>query len=197
MAVAAQVIAAVIAGVSVILEGIMLAMSHVILGISQLFTFVGQSFLGFGGISGIGSAFEGFISGLGVSSLVNPGAQTFIQIGVGYGISAGLDMMGVDPTISGMVSSIVTGGVHGYFAEDLIGGVFQSALQAAACRGVELLGDYLDFDPIITNLLSMSTFKLVGGIFDPDSFAEVVNTVAKSVIGELAGYGITYAGDAL
>ena len=43
----------------------------------------------------------------------------------------------------------------------------------------------------------MSTCTLAGAAFNPDSFTEVVNTVAKNVVGELAYYGVTYAGDAL
>ncbi|MCK5844737.1 MAG: hypothetical protein KAG97_08530, partial [Victivallales bacterium] len=127
VAVAVQVITAIMAGIAVILEGIMIAMAHVLTGLGQLFTFVGQAF--FGGLSSLGAAFEGFITGAELATLVSPGVQTFIKIGVSYGISAGLDMMGVDPVISSMISSIVTGGVNGFFAGNLLKGVFQSALQ--------------------------------------------------------------------
>jgi len=133
-----------------------------------------------------------------LAALVDGAFVTVVKLGVSYGISVGLEALGVDPIISGLVSSIVTGGITGFFSTGGIGTAFKTALQYGLTYGAGLLGEYFDFDPVITNILSMATSVLSGAWIDPGmTFSQAMEVVAKNVACELVYYGVQFAGTAI
>ncbi|MBU1084183.1 MAG: hypothetical protein KKG84_03715, partial [Candidatus Omnitrophica bacterium] len=203
-------ISAAVTGVTVALSGLMgmlgtmvsgiaAGITQAIAGLGNLFNFIGGSFMGAlsigGGAAGTAAAST---AGLSLSTLMHSAVPTLIKIGVGYGTSIGLESMGVDPLVSGLISSIVTGGVAGVM-EGGVDAVFKTAMQYGAATGMSMLGQHFDLDPVITSILSMSTAVLSGAALDGEltSFGKAIDLVDDHIIGELAYYGVQTAGEAL
>lgn len=195
VSVAISVITAVLGPLLTFVGNIALGLVQAIANIGSMLIFAGKSFLGALGIGAATSAGAGAAAtGFSLSTLISGVGTTLMKVGVGYGVSLGLDAMGVDPVVSGMISSIVTGGVTG-FIEGGITQMFQTALQYGATTGMGLLSQHFDLDPVITGILSMSTATLTGAAIDPNvSFGNALETVIHDVAWELGAYGIQYAG---
>ena len=138
----------------------------------------------------------GFISGI----VGEKAVSTIVQIGVGYAASVGLEAIGVDPMVSNLIASAITGGVGGLLSgsSNLLFSAFTSALQWTSASATSMLGQYLDLDPIITSILSMTTFVMTGAAIDPTvTFGQAIKSLAKNLPEELAYYGVQIASTAM
>ena len=235
-------ISAIVTGISAILAPIITGIGQLITGIAGFMTqvggalfsavqFVGTSLLpAIGGwVGGIGSflgnAFglggiltsTGFnLTGLGVAL-----GKTIVTTALSIGISKGLESLGVNSTISGLLSSFVTGGVSGLFNSGFsLLSFVTGGVQGLAIQGVNQLGSRLGIDPILSNVIGMTAGSLIGAglngvevpMFDTetglqigtylatgtDAIGYALNTTIKNTVaGELSFYGITKAGELL
>lgn len=174
-----------------------------IFNVGKILSFGLGKFLGAMGIGGTAGTVAGAASkvaiGFNLPALVHGATTTLLKVGVSYGVSVGLEAIGVDPIVSGLLSSIVTGGVDGFLSPG--GGLqlaFRKAIEYGSFTGMSLLGQHFDVDPVITNLLAMSTSVFAGAGLNPEvSFKEALESVTKNVVGELAYYGVQLAGTAM
>ena len=196
-------ITALVTGLATFVGNLMAGLVHCIANIGSMLSFGMGKFLGTLGIGAAASGAAGgaatVVSGFSLSTLVHGAGATLLKIGIGYGVSVGLESLGVDPIVSGILSSTITGGVSGLLGPGgSIGLAFKSAIQWGASATASMLGTYFDVNPVITSILSMSTGALTGAALDPTvSFKEALSTVSKNVIGELAYYGVQVAGQAM
>ena len=190
---AISVITTIIATLVTIVGQIGAILVNGVLGIGNLLSFAGQAFMG---ALGIGSAGSVAASGFTFGALVEGATTTLINVGVSYGMSVGLEALGVDPVVSGILSSAVTGGVSGLIGPNgSLGLAFKSAIQWGATASASMLGQYFDVDPVITSILSMSIGVLQGADLGPNpTFGKVLDEVIKPLGWELAAYGIQYTG---
>jgi len=169
-----------------------------LVNVGSMLSFAGNAFMGALGLGGAGIG-SSALGGFGLGTLMTGPAAMLVKVGVGYGVSVGLEAMGVDPVISGIVASAVTGGVDGLLSPG--GGLnaaFQSAIQWSSFSVASVLGQQFDLDPVISSILSMSTAALVGAGVNPEvSFREAFASIATHVAGELAYYGVQVAGSAM
>ena len=194
-AIAIDIIIGVVGAIGGFLGNVFVGIAGVVGKIAAGLSFLGKAYLG---TFGLGSAMElggGWTLGL----LVDGASTTLMNIGIGYGVSLGLEAMGVDPLISGIVASVITGGIHGFNTG--VGGIvnaMHSAIQWGLAATVGVLGDVFDIDPMITSILSMTTFVLTGAAFDPGvTIGEALLEIAPNIAGELAYYGVQFAGQAM
>ena len=168
-----------------------------IMNLGGALSFAKGAFFGSLGVGAVGAgtaAAAETATGLTIASLVEGATTTLLTVGAGYASSVALEAMGVDPIVSGLISSVVTGGVNG-FLQGGIGMAFTRAIEFGAYTGASLLGQHFDIDPVITSILSMSTCALTGAALDPGvSFGKALEKVANDVAWELGFYGIQYAG---
>ena len=122
-----------------------------------------------------------------------------VTTGISWGMSVGLEALGVDPMVAGLISSVVSGGVNGFLGPNGgLGMAFKSALEMGSYYGMNLLGQHFDVDPVITSILSMSTAALTGAAIDPNvTLQKALGSITENVIGELAYYGVETAGRAI
>ncbi|MFC1570835.1 cysteine peptidase family C39 domain-containing protein [Candidatus Omnitrophota bacterium] len=191
--IAISVITTVLATLVTIIGQIGAILVNGVLGIGNLLNFAGQAFMG---ALGVGSASSVAASGFTFGALVEGATTTLINVGVSYGMSVGLEALGVDPVVSGIISSVVTGGVSGLVGPNgSLGLAFRSAIEWGAAASASMLGQYLDVNPIISDILSMSLGVLQGAKLGGNlTFAKVLDEVIKPLGWELAAYGIQYAG---
>ena len=239
------VIGAIVTGISAILAPIITGIGALVSGVAQFMIgmgaqifgaiqFVGSSLLGgigqfgtwLGGVSStiFGSTGLGGIitsTGFNVTGLGAAIGKTIVTTALSIGISKGLESLGVNSTISGLLSSFVTGGVSGLFNSGFSTLSFiTGSLQGLAIQGVNELAPRLGIDPILSNVIGMTAGSLIGAglngvevpMFDSetglkigtylatgtDAIGHVLNTTIKNTVaGELSFYGITKAGELL
>jgi hypothetical protein len=170
-----------------------------LVGLGNILGFAGRTFLGALGL-GSSSGIPGTVSGFSLSTLIEGGsASALVRIGSGYVSSIALEAMGVDPIVSGIVSSAITGGISGLLGPDASFGLaFRSAIQWGGAAGANMLGNYFDVSPLITRILSISTAAFSGAaLHEGISFSEAIGGLSKDIVGELAYYGVNFAGGAL
>ena len=194
-AIAIDIIIGVVGAIGGFLGNVFAGIAGVVGKIAAGLSFLGKAYLG---TFGLGSAMElggGWTLGL----LVDGAATTLVNMGIGYGVTAGLESMGVDPLISGIVASVITGGISGFIAGGgSVINAFQSAIQWGLTATMGVLGDVLDLHPLITKIMTMSTSILTGAWFDPlITFGEAIANIAVRVVDEVINYGIQIAGMAM
>ena len=216
------IIAPIIAGVATFITNV----AGVMIGFaSQIFSgisFVGSSLLSAlgpigGWLGGIGS-FLGNTFGLGgvisstgfnIAGIGIAIGKTIVTTALSIGISKGLEALGVNSTISGLLSSFVTGGVSGLFNSGLSAFSFVTGgLQGLAIQGVSELAPRLGIDPMLSNVISLTAGSIIGAVgnnispttgqFNLEGFsASIGKQILPSVTSEFAYYGITKAGELL
>jgi len=202
---AVAVISAIIAGITSFVAAVVAGISQALAYIGGILKFAGDAFLGALGLGGAGAATAGAVAteaatvGSLLVGLASKAIPTVIQIGVAYTVSTGLDALGVDPLVSGLISAIVTGGVYGLMPSGggTLYSAFTNALKYGATAGIGIIGEYFDFDPIITNILSLATSALIGVGTGDMEFSEALDFVRDNVVYELTAYGVEQLGDYL
>ncbi len=193
--VAVNAIAAVVATLGTLIGQITVGLVQAVLNAGSVLCFAGKVVMGALGINGMASA---AMSGFSLDTLVHGAATALINIGVNYGASVGLEALGVDPVVSGIVSSMVTGGVHGFLSDGSLTGIFKSAVRFGVFTGTSLLGRHFDLEPVITGIMSLTATTLTGAGLDPGiSFEEALKAISARVAGDLSYYGVRSAGNAM
>ncbi|MFA6142320.1 MAG: cysteine peptidase family C39 domain-containing protein [Candidatus Omnitrophota bacterium] len=214
-------ITTIVASISALLAPIISAIGAVISGIAQFMVgigaqifsaikfvglsllkgitaFIGGTLLG-GGITAAGSATGFTLTGLGLSI-----GKAVVLTALSFGMSMGLEAIGVNPTIARFLTSFVTGGVSGLFSNFSAMGFIVGGLQSLAVEGVNFLAPKLGIDPMLTNVLSVAAGAFVGAVggsitstgFDLAKFNETFGKVVLSnFVGEIANYGINKLGE--
>ena len=135
--------------------------------------------------------------------------QTAVSIPMTYAVSSGLEFIGVDPTVSRIVSSFISMGAATAFSATGVAFNFGGALQGLTVAGTAELADIMGVPDNISSLISISAGALIGaGI---DGFAEggtwesavssiglsLKTTISPNIMSELAYIGIQKAGELL
>jgi len=226
-------ISAIVTGISAILGPIISGISTLVAGVanfmvgigSQIFgaiQFVGSSLLGglgqfgtwLGGVSSaiFGSTGLGGIitsTGFNLTGLGAALGKTIVTTALSIGISKGLESLGVNSTISGLLSSFVTGGVSGLFNSGFsVLSFVTGGIQGLAIQGVNELAPRLGIDPMLSNVISLTAGAFIGAVgnnispetgqFNLEGFsASIGKQIMPNVASELAYYGITKSGELL
>ena len=226
-------IGAIVAGISAVIGPIIASIGTLITGVANFMvgigtavfnaiSFVGTSLLSvlgpvgswIGGIgTAIGNAFGlgGIISatGFNLTGLGLALGKTVVLTALSIGVSKGLEALGVNSTISGLLTSFVTGGVGGLFSSGFSALSFiTGGLQGIAIQGVNALGQKLGIDPMLGNVISLGAGSIIGAIgnnispttgqFNLEGFsASIGKQILPNVSSELAYYGVTKAGELL
>ncbi len=169
----------------------------------------------YGGVTGflgtIGDGFGQFLHGaLGVSSQVGAQiARTAVSIGVSFGVSKGLEAVGVNPQLAGFFGSLAAGAVVGGMnpEKSLVNGVevsrtqlIQSSMQqVVTLNQVGNLGLDLGLNPEFTNIIGLSLGAIQGNIItNPGTTLEIAfNSIKPQLFSSLAQYGIDKLGTSL
>ncbi|PIQ82786.1 MAG: hypothetical protein COV76_01865 [Candidatus Omnitrophica bacterium CG11_big_fil_rev_8_21_14_0_20_64_10] len=175
----------------------------------------GANFLGFGSLSQLGT-----LSGL-QTALGSFVWNTALPTALNFGVSKGLEALGVDPAIAGLVGAFASGGIAGTFNSgitaggpfgDFLAGGFTSAAIAGTQLGLAAVG----LDQTLASLAGIGvgtiTSSLTSGvnIYDPATGAlkdhltglnalgyTLSTQLAPTLAGELAFYGIQRLGESV
>ena len=206
-------ISAVVAAVSAVIAPLISAIGTAIIsGVTDLLVgmsaqiysaiqFVGVSlFSGAGSFLG-GTLFTGSTAATGATatgfSLTGLGAaigKTVVLGALSFGVTRGLESLGVNPVVSGLIGSFLTGGISGIFSGGLTTAAFISGgLQGLAVQGVNAIGQRLGLDPALTSIIGLGAGALIGaslnGVKMPmyDSAGQIL----KDSAGEVMTYTLT------
>ncbi len=121
-----------------------------------------------------------------------------IRMGVSYVVSKGLDALGVDPIVTSIISTFVTGGMHGGFTSQGFNFGFSLAdgLKAGLQLGAKTFLQAAGLDPQLSGILSMTTGPLVNGVWTGNVGGELFK-IAPELTTSLAQYGIDKLGKSL
>jgi len=166
----------------------------------------------FGAISnGIG----GFLHGaLGVSSHIAADiARTAVGIGVDYGVSKGLETIGVNPQIAGFLGSLAAGAIIGGMKTEstvtIMGQthvmvshaqyIQQSLNTIVTLNQVGRLGMELGLDPAFTNIIGLSLAAIQGNIItNPGTtLGQAFSNIKPQLFSSLAQYGMDKLGTSI
>jgi len=171
-------LAPIVSGIGALISGVANFMVGIGTAVFNAISFVGTSLLSVLGpagswIGGIGS-FLGNAFGLGgvitstgfnLTALGAAIGNTVVTAALSIGVSKGLEALGVNPTISNLLSSFVTGGVSGFISG---GGNILSAitggLQGLAVQGASQLGAALGLPSQITHIISNTAGMFIGAV---------------------------------
>ncbi len=118
-----------------------------------------------------------------------------ITIGVNYAVSKGLDALGVDPRISNLISSFVTGGIHGSFTATGMdfSNFFFDGLKNTLVAGSKDLLVHAGLDPKLAGVISLTAAPLFDGAWTGDINGSI-QTIASNLPRDLTIYGIDRLG---
>ncbi|MFA6321114.1 MAG: cysteine peptidase family C39 domain-containing protein, partial [Candidatus Omnitrophota bacterium] len=231
-------IAAVVMAVSAVIAPIIEAIGAVITGITNLLAGIGAQiftaikFVGVSLLKGVGAFFGGTMFAGAVNSVVTTVTgfastimgtaigKTVVLTALSFGISKGLEGLGVNPVVSSLISSFLTGGVSGLCSSFTAVSFITGGLQGLAVQGVSALGQQLGIDPTLSSIIGIAAGSIVSAAFNgvevPMYDVETGNVVGKylatgldavsyslgatilpSAVSELAYYGVTQLGDLL
>ncbi|MDP2929453.1 MAG: interleukin-like EMT inducer domain-containing protein, partial [Candidatus Omnitrophota bacterium] len=167
--------------------------------------FLGLKFAGLSLFKGFASFFAGNLFGGSISAATIPSAiasfagKTVAGIAINFGINAGLDALGVDPTITRCISAFVTGGLVGAIGNPAAGFFhFADAMGALAVEGVNSFGAQLNLPKPVIDAFSIAGSSLVNGMFTVGTnMPDLVTKVADKLASEMAYTGVTKAGELL
>lgn len=125
-------------------------------------------------------------------------AKNVVAIGASYGLTKGLDKLGVNSTVAGLATSFLTGGILGGTAtgsQTLTQSFVGSGLKALALKGVSETALHLGLAPPVANLFAIASSAITGAALDPDvTVSETLKNLAPSLIKEAAFTGIQAIG---
>ena len=195
------ILAPIISGIGALFTGIGAFMADIGSAIFSVISFVGDSLLPTIGafftdvgsfvMSGL-SAFGGAVgNALGFSNLSTLGitlGKTIVTTALSIGISKGLDAIGVNPIVSNLLSSFVTGGVSGLFNNFSAMGFIGGALQGLAIQTVNIVGQALGIPQNISSIIGIAAGSIIGvalnGVQAPtyDSAGNIIRDSAGNIV---------------
>ncbi len=191
--------------------GSIIAQSLTLLGqaiggfLTQVGAFAGQIFQGIQYVGttlfhGLASLFSlGAPQGVAAGTLKVSASEAIfhnvITIGVNYAVSKGLDALGVDPRISNLISSFVTGGIHGSFTATGMdfSNFFFDGLKNTLVAGSKDLLVHAGLDPKLAGVISLTAAPLFDGAWTGDINGSI-QTIASNLPRDLTIYGIDRLG---
>lgn len=142
------------------------------------------------------------IAGEAISGIVN----TAVSVGVNFGVSKGLEMLGVSPEISGLLGKFASGALLGAIETPKAGAtqmdmVRSNVLTVNALQNGMMLGAQLGLSPELTQILSLSIGAITGDLSiagnGTGSIALAFRKVLPNIGSSLALYGVGQLGENL
>ena len=191
-----SLVTVIVTSVATIVSTIATAISGVIAGIASMVVGIGSSvIMGIEGVlAGLGTI------GTGIGAFGAPLLKTAVGVGLSFGVSSGLQALGVNPTIGSLTTSFLTGGVMailnpvsglGPFLNFMMG-----ALRGLTFEGLSHLGSNFGLSSAITNLIALTGSSIVGGAFEfYDDLGNLVTEVSQNVASEAAYIAVQEIGE--
>jgi len=135
--------------------------------------------------------------------------QQAVRTGLNFAVSRGLESLGVNPTISNLISAFVTGGYQGLAnpisitqaAEGVTRAtmIASSIFQSVAIEGVGQLGIHFGLDSGFTNILSLSLAAIGGQVIqNPTTTIEkAFSNIKPQLFSSLGQYGVDKLGTSI
>lgn len=122
--------------------------------------------------------------------------QSATAIGINFGVTRGLDALGVNPLISGIAGAFAGGGIVSSFGANAfsLGAFFGGGVKGALTAGTQTLLNHVGVDPNLSSVLSLVASPLVDGIRIGDVAGEIVK-VMPEMAKALGVYGATKLGE--
>jgi hypothetical protein len=197
-----SVIGAIFNGIGQVLGGILQGIQYIGSAIFQGISFAASSL--FHAIGNVGSFLSQQIFGsLAKAGFGNALFQNAVKIGINYGVNKGLTALGVDPQIASFASAFITGTYQGLTgpisAAQLAQGVTRASLiasnifQSLTLEGIGFIGQELNLDPQLTNIISLSVAAIGGQVIanPTTTLEEAFLNVRPDIFSSLASYGVT------
>ncbi len=188
----------ILSGIGQVIQGVGHAIYNIYQGVTGFFHELSQGLLGFLHGSEAMS-----------STIATRIVESAVSVGVNFGVSRGLETLGVSPQIAGFAGSLAAGAVIGGFKGDTLlesGRVITQVqhIQASIQQTVTLseigkLGLDLGLDSSFTNIIGLSIGAIQGNIItNPGTTLETAfNNIKPQLFSSLAQYGITRLGTEL
>lgn len=170
--------------------------------------------------SGLGNALQGLAQGLNfvssklssvanskfgfqnIFSFNNQMLDTVKNVAVNYFVQEGLSELKLDPTLTNIASSFISGGIIGGFTDGTfsVTNAMKGAFTYGAIAGVQEIGEEIDLDPRLTNLFAIMAGAITEGTFDIAGgyhlkVEELLKDVAVKTASELAYIGVQELGE--
>lgn len=180
---------------------------QVLNGVGQFFGGVFEAVQGFFGQ--VGNFFHGIGNAITTSEIGSRIIESAIGIGIDYGVSRGLEAIGVNPQIAGFLGNLTAGGIIGGMKGDTVSTLGQPVTQAQNIQNsiqqtvtlteVGNLGLELHLDAAFTNIVGLSLAAIQGiQIQNPGTTLETAfSKVEPQLVSSLAQYGVGKLGDSL
>ena len=137
--------------------------------IGAFFTNIGSFVMS--GLSAFGSAVGNAIGFSNLSTLGITLGKTIVTTALSIGVSNGLDAIGVNPIVSNLISSFVTGGVSGLFSNVSMMGFIGGGLRGLAIQSVNVIGQKLGIAPSICSVIGIAAGSIINaglnGVWEP------------------------------
>jgi hypothetical protein len=119
-------------------------------------------------------------------------------MGINYAVTKGLDALGVNPIVTSVLGTFVTGGIHGGFSSQGLNFGFNMAdgLKAGLQMGARTLLQSAGLDTQLSGILSLTTGPLTDGLWTGNVGGELMK-IAPQLGSSLALYGIEKLGSQL
>lgn len=190
-------------------EGTVLAGGEIVKTGAQSVGFFGQIFQSVSGfLSPVFNGFQAVFDWIpGVSSItLGNFTQTVVGIGLNYGISAGLDALGVDPQIAGFASNLISGAILGAVdpksgevlkGAEQLKGVSTNLYQTITFSDMGRLGHDLGWDAEFTQLASLSLGAIQGNLIShpENTLKDVFKDIGPQFTSSFTSYGIGKLGE--
>lgn len=184
-------VAAVVTTVAAIIVSVVSVAASVVSSIAGIIATIGAQLA-----SGIGAALSAIGAAVGnalSTSIVGLAVKTLAGIGLNFGISAGMQALGINSTISNLTASFLTGGALGLINPVAGMGVLNSficeGLKYTTITGINELGSKLQLNANIASIISMTSGSLVGGLWQ-GKLGETIVNIAPNIAGEFTYCGI-------
>ena len=204
-------IGSILAGIGTLIGNIVVGLSNILGGILHgigtlthtLFTglkFAGTHLFG-GGLTGLfAPATQGGFFGASLNTLTAGSLfKSAISIGLNYGLQRGLDALGVNPGISGVLTGFITGGYLGSITPTGFNSALflESGLKGAVQAGSRTLLAASGLDSSVANIITtLSAPASQNGSWQTTIGGQLI-TINPTLVQNLASYGIQKLGSAI
>jgi len=206
----ASVIAAIgtiLAGVGTLVAGALSSIGGFLATVAQGIGYIGSaiwqgiSFAAsslFGALGNVGSFLSQNVFGsLAKAGFGNALFENVVRTGLNFAITKGLDGLGVNPVVTNLISSFVSGGTIGGFNAGFTAQSFiQSGIKALAVEGTQTLLQKVGLDANLSSTLSFASGQFVNGFLEGNLAGQFVK-IGQSLGINLARYGIEKLGTSL
>ncbi|GEM_PF-2200012 len=203
-----SLVGTILSGVGQFLGAVFNAIGYIGNAIWQGISFAASSL--WGALGNVGSFLSQNVFGSMLkASFGNTLFQQAVRTGLNFAVSRGLESLGVNPTISNLISAFVTGGYQGLAnpisvaqaAEGVTRAtmIASSIFQSVAIEGIGQLGIHFGLDSGFTNILSLSLAAIGGQVIQNPSttLEKAFSNIKPQLFSSLSQYGIDRLGSSL